>query len=156
PPNNAVGVKVQEPIVLRFSKAIHVFPGFNSFINQWLKFSTGHAPSSVVITPDGRQATIQYNGPVGNQVSLTINGTSGQLEDLGGHPFDQDPGTPGNQSFSLTFSQTPQFTTDLPGIESGAGVVRKGVFAYALDREGVRGKLEVFDVSDSANPRNIS
>ena len=74
------------------------------------------------------------------------------IEDLAGNAFDGDPATGASESLSIQFRTSPIVRSTLP-IESGAGAILQGSYAYVLDRAGTTsGALVVIDTSDPDAP----
>jgi hypothetical protein len=79
------------------------------------------------------------------------------LRDVSDNRFDQNPATTNfNESFALHFKTAPQFQGIMAGIANGGGALIRGVYAFALEREGsMDGSLAVYDLSNPRVPLRI-
>jgi RHS repeat-associated protein len=110
--------------------------------------SGSSVPPALVLSVDQQTLEIVFGRlPPGQTCTLTI---PAGVTDLKGNSLDQDPATPGNQSFTMDFRTAPVATYNLSGAGDGGGVVVNGNYAYTLDRSGT-GQLLVYDIS---NPQN--
>ena len=142
PPEGARGIRPGDQIILRFSEAVKV-----GSASKVLSFSTQHESKTAILSPDGREVRISFGGRQDGDVQYAVN--SGEIHDYAGNPL--------QTSFSLKFVLATPLVVDLPEIVSGGGIVQKGAFAYALERNPreERGKLITLDVQDPANPRKV-
>ncbi len=152
PLNNSTGVRPFDPIVIRFSEPIRNSATTN--IASWLQFASPHAYSRVAFSADGRELTIWYSGQSSGNVNLSL----GQgLTDVNGNPLDNNPATPSQDNFNLTFTLAGNPTGDLPGVTMGGGVVTKGNYAYALERTGdLDGAVLVYDLTRPTNAVKVA
>ena len=77
------------------------------------------------------------------------------VTDLAGNQLDQKPREAGNQEFTLNFHTSKVVTKNLPGLDSGGGVVMNSHFVFALDR-GQNGSLRVYNAIDPSNPVQLA
>lgn len=162
--NDAVGPVVVASIPAE--GAVAVSPGdvitlhFNEPINEavedepsalTLSSSSGAAASfSVEVSPDQRSVRVRPSVlEQGADYTLAVTNV---VEDVSGNPFDQEPGTPGPQNYTLTFRTAEAVVHALPNLENGGGaVLGRGAFAFALERDATP-ELVIYDVSNPAAP----
>ncbi|MDW8382032.1 MAG: Ig-like domain-containing protein [Verrucomicrobiota bacterium] len=156
---------------------VGVFPPAGAVLNpgQRLQVRFNEPVSAAVTNP--ALGAVAVGGPGAPVVNLTLApdqqtlevGVAGALPDrdyqltldqsvvdLRGNPLDQDPASPGAQSFTLKFRSAATGVTSLPGLGSGGGVEVFGNAAFALDRTAGNERLVIYDVSDPTTPRRVS
>lgn len=145
---NATGVRPGTPVLIQLSEPVAATN--LASVSAWLTVYGGAELGSVALSGDGRQLTVFLTPSPTDpsaEVSITL---AGQLADLAGNPFDQDPATAGDQSFTLAFQILTGESKDLTGMASGGGVVQKGAFAYALERTGAfNGSVVVYNLQSN-------
>jgi len=145
PPQGSKRVSAYTPIELNFNEPLNQ-QSLGESPPTWLSMDENHSIAHIEVSGDGRKVTVFYRGLATGPVLLTV-GTS--LSDVGGTAFDQDFACSGNQPFNLTFNQASESKLALPKLKEGAGVVFKGAFSYALERDGVEnGRLWAFELKD--------
>ena len=108
------------------------------------------------LSGDQRQLTLTYYKLKSDQ-SYTLTLTSG-IKDLRNNPLDQIPDASGNNdSYVLNFKTEAARTAALSEVAFGGGAVTRGIYAYALERQGaLNGALFVYDLSDPAAPQKVA
>lgn len=151
PAEGALAVSPGDTLTLFFNEAIDAAaedqPGALA-----LAGNGGGAPSFQVEVADDQRSLRVRPGPLalGEEYTLTV---TSAVKDVSGNAFDQEPGTPGPQSFTLHFSTSDPVVHALPGITSGGGVVLgRGAHAFALERGGSPAVV-VLDVSNPSDPQ---
>src|SRR5258707_812040 len=117
------------------------------------KFSPSYSAPVLDLSDDQTKLTLTFFGlQPATQYTLSLNS---EIKHLSGNPLDQDPTADGNSQFALTFKTAPLISSALPGLQSGGGVVSKGIYAYALERGG-HGVVDVYDLSNPLAPANVA
>lgn len=150
PPSKSTNLPALTPITLRFNRPLPsalLQPGQLG----WLTFDADHTLRRLTASADRREVTLHYDGKTTGAVRLSV---SSELQGESGRPLNQDPTGPPNQGFDLGFTQTSGVEVPLEG-QSGAGVVMRGRFSYALERTGTGGILKVFDFEDPREPEEL-
>jgi RHS repeat-associated protein len=151
PAEGAVAVSPGDTLTLFFNEAIDKAAEDDPGALTLAANGGGDASFSVEVSEDQRALRVRP-GPLalGEEYSLTV---TSAVKDVSGNAFDQEPGSPGPQSFTLRFSTPEPVVHELPGIESGGGVVLgHGAYAFALDRDAAP-ELVVLDVSSPNDPQ---
>src|SRR5262249_51565554 len=110
-------------------------------------------PFTLALSPDQRSLVVRP-GPLTPGTDYTLTVTS-VVRDVSDNAFDQEPGTPGSQSFTLGFRTADSVVHALPGLTAGGGaVLGRGAYAFALDRDDTP-ELVVYDVSNPSQPTEV-
>ena len=149
PPQEASAVDPTHPIRLVFNEPLDS----NTVNSASVSLDPTAGVPLLQLSKDQTEVLITYSGlQLGQAYHLRF---GDQVTDLppNSNPFDQS-GTNTHNLFELDFQTAPKNLVPLPGIVSGAGVVIRGTYAFALDRLSGSGdgKLLVFDLSDPAHP----
>jgi RHS repeat-associated protein len=148
PQGGAVGFTAGEAITLFFNEPIDASVEQEASAIS-LAGGSGSPAISLDLSPDQR-SLIVHTGRLDPDTSYTLS-VSSAVRDLSGNPFDQEPGTPGNQGFTLELETASEVRYTLPGIGNGQGaVLGRGGYAFAIDADDRT--LAVIDVSQPATP----
>jgi RHS repeat-associated protein len=143
-PGQIIKLTFNEPVdvgLLQMPGVINVFPETSE--------------PGLVLSDDQRELSVTiYDLKPDTDYTLTLSG----VKDLNGNPLDQDPTISGNQSYTLSFHTAALTVGNLGGINSGGGVVTRGIYAYALDRQTASGggAVKVYDLSIPSAPENVA
>ena len=150
PAEGAVAVSPGDTLTLFFNEAIDKSVESDPTAIT-LAGSGGDAPGlSLAVAPDQRSLVVRPSAlQLGKDYSLSV---TSAVKDVSGNAFDQEPGTPGPQSFTLAFHTPEPAVYGLPDIASGGGVLLgRGAYAFALERDATP-ELVVLDVSTPNDP----
>jgi RHS repeat-associated protein len=165
--NDVTGPRVISSVPSRDSKAF--VPGQTivlKFDEPIDKAVLREASTIFAMMPGNLRPVLQLN-PEQDELSLyfhdlrpdttyTLTANSG-IRDISGNALDQDPTQDGDNSFTLTFKTAKQTTRTLPELQNGGGVVVRGIYAYALERNGTQtGKVLVYDLSNPSAPNRVA
>ena len=148
PTEGSTGVVPGDGIVIRFNEPIDALVPSN--VNNYISIWPPAGPASATLQENQRELVLHFPR-LQPETNYTI-GVQG-LIDVSHQIFDQNPSTPppAREPFVLTFKAAKQRQGTLPNLLNGGGAIIRGVYAYALERQGDGGLL-VYDLSDPLNP----
>jgi hypothetical protein len=107
------------------------------------------------LSPDQYELSLYFHD-LKPDTTYTLTANSG-IRDITGNGLAQDPTQDGDNSFTLTFKTAKQTTTTLPELQNGGGVVVRGIYAYALERNGAQTeKVFIYDLSNPSAPNRVA
>ncbi len=145
------------PIRIQFNEAISSNLRLPEFYNEAITLTPSAGPPTVTLSDDQRELTLTYPFMAPGQ-SYTLLLTP-LITDIATppNPLDADPATPLHESFELGFRTADRVGGSLTGIQLGGGVVTRGIYAYALERQGpLDGAVVVYDLSNPAAPQKVN
>lgn len=153
PGQKATGVSPGQPLVIVFNEPID--KGILSDSTP-VQLGPDEGKPTLLLSEDQRQLTVTYYRLRSDQ-SYTLTLSSG-IKDLRNNPLDQIPDASGNNdSFVLNFKTGASRTAALSEVVFGGGAVTRGIYAYALERQGaLNGALFVYDLSDPTAPQKVA
>lgn len=150
PAEGAVAVSPGDPLTLVFNEPIHQAVEADPGAITLAANGGGAPPFTLELSSDQRSLVVRP-GPLTPDEEYNLTVTSA-VRDVSDNPFDQEPGTPGPQTFTLGFRTARAPVTPLTGIESGGGaVLGRGAYAFVLERD-LTPELVVQDVSIPSAP----
>ncbi|RIL05408.1 MAG: hypothetical protein DCC71_10465 [Proteobacteria bacterium] len=154
PAEGAVAVSPGDALTLTFNEPIHRAVEEDPGALTLAANGGGATPFNVELSADQRSLTVRP-GPLQPDTEYALSVTSA-VRDVSDNAFDQEPGTPGPQSFTLGFRTARAAVHALPGVESGGGaVLGRGAYAFVLERDASP-ELVVQDLSDPSQPQAVA
>ncbi|MDB6038861.1 MAG: hypothetical protein JWM99_2702, partial [Verrucomicrobiales bacterium] len=148
PPNGSSEWAPGTPLRVVFSEAVNREILSNSLA---ISISPSAGSPTLVIGQDQTELQVTFPDLKADQTYRVTFSTA--IRDIAGNSFDQDPGSPGFSSHSITLRTAPTVIRPLSGVSLGGGSVLKGGFAFVLDRLGeTEGGLLVYDAGNPAAP----
>ena len=150
PPQNAIAVSSQAPIVLEFNEPIsQAILGDTTPIQ--VVPEDGQMKPSVSLSQDQRRLEILVPWLKSDR-AYTLTLASSGIHGLDGRELDQDPSTPLHESYVLRFrTEARPENGELTGLAQGGGAVVNGSYAFVLDR--ITGTVKIYDISDPTHPK---
>ncbi|PYS47430.1 MAG: hypothetical protein DMG13_27965, partial [Acidobacteria bacterium] len=152
PPQHSRGLGPGQPIVLKFSEPIARSILENPYFIYQQPFTTLPA---MQLSDDQQELTLFFHDLVPDTDYTLV--VTPNLTDLNANQFDQDPTTPGPDSFELNYRTAARTDGPMSGIQLGGGVASKGIYTYALERRaGLHGAVFVYDMSTPSAPQKVA
>lgn len=153
PSREAKGFVPGQTIVLKFDEPID--RAVLSEHGTIFAMMPGNLRPVLQLSPDQYELSL-YFYDLKPDTTYTLTANAG-IRDISGNGLDQDPTQDGDNSFTLTFKTAKFATTTLPELQNGGGVVIRGIYAYALERNGAQSsKVLIYDLSNPAAPSRVA